>query len=110
MLPGRRAFPRGHPAGGYAGNDRHVHRIQVGGWYRFDPPPARSRILTKPAVHADSTSLETATAVVIGPVGPTHRLPPAGGERLRRALTRARAAAPAAPVGAGGNVTASPGT
>ncbi|GGQ44340.1 hypothetical protein ACWIFK_14660 [Streptomyces althioticus] len=89
MLPGRRAFPRGHPAGGYAGNDRHVHRIQVGGWYRFDPPPARSRILTKPAVHADSTSLETATAVVIGPVGPTQEMDFVGGIPLS-ALTGCR--------------------
>jgi len=60
--------------GGYATNDRHVYRIQVSGWHRFAPPPARSRILAKPTVYANSTSLETATAVVIGPVGSTQEM------------------------------------
>ncbi|MFD6421942.1 DUF4157 domain-containing protein [Streptomyces sp. NPDC060198] len=60
--------------GGYASNDRHVYQIQVSGWHRFAAPPARSKILTKPTVYANSTSLETATAVVIGPVGPTREM------------------------------------
>ncbi|WP_436738205.1 eCIS core domain-containing protein [Streptomyces sp. BBFR102] len=59
--------------GGYA-NNRNVYRIAVDGWYRFAPPPARSKILTKPAVYANSTSLETATAAVIGPVGKTQEM------------------------------------
>ncbi|WP_406152177.1 DUF4157 domain-containing protein [Streptomyces sp. NBC_01012] len=60
--------------GGYASNDRHLYRIQVNGWYQFAAPPARSKILTKPTVYANSTSLDSATAVVIGPVGPTREM------------------------------------
>jgi hypothetical protein len=60
--------------GGYASNDRYIYQIEVSGWYRFDPPPARSRILTKPAIYANSDSLETATAVVFGPIGPTQEM------------------------------------
>lgn len=65
--------------GGYASNDRHLYRIKVSGWHRFAPPPARSKILTKPTIYANSTSLETATAVVIGPVGPTQEMDFIGG-------------------------------
>ncbi|MFE9408104.1 hypothetical protein ACFYN0_04810 [Streptomyces sp. NPDC006704] len=65
--------------GGYASNDRHLYQIQVSGWHRFAAPPARSRILTKPTVYANSTSLETATAAVIGPVGPTQEMDFIGG-------------------------------
>ncbi|MFD5463036.1 hypothetical protein ACFWIQ_09445 [Kitasatospora sp. NPDC127059] len=65
--------------GGYASNDRHIYQIQVSGWHRFAAPPARSKILTKPTVYANSTSLETATAAVIGPVGPTQEMDFIGG-------------------------------
>ncbi|MET9365544.1 hypothetical protein ABZX93_32155 [Streptomyces sp. NPDC006632] len=65
--------------GGYASNDRHLYQIQVSGWHKFAAPPARSKILTKPTVYADSTSLETATAAVIGPVGPTQEMDFIGG-------------------------------
>ncbi|WP_107054244.1 hypothetical protein [Streptomyces sclerotialus] len=65
--------------GGYASNDRHLYRIQVSGWHKFAAPPARSKILTKPTVYANSTSLETATAAVIGPVGPTQEMDFIGG-------------------------------
>ncbi|MFD6280775.1 DUF4157 domain-containing protein [Streptomyces sp. NPDC060209] len=65
--------------GGYASNDRHLYQIQVGGWHRFAAPPARSKILTKPTVYANSTSLETATAAVIGPVGSTQEMDFIGG-------------------------------
>ncbi|MGW8328437.1 hypothetical protein ACWGLE_11105 [Streptomyces sp. NPDC055897] len=65
--------------GGYASNDRHLYQIQVSGWHRFAAPPARSKILTKPTVYANSTSLETATAAVIGPVGPTQEMDFIGG-------------------------------
>ncbi|MGV9529741.1 eCIS core domain-containing protein [Streptomyces cellulosae] len=75
--------------GGYASNDRHVYRIQVGDLYQFTPPPARSKILTKPTVYANSTSLETATVIVIGPVGPTQEMDFIGGIPLA-ALTGCR--------------------
>ncbi|WP_328834913.1 DUF4157 domain-containing protein [Streptomyces europaeiscabiei] len=65
--------------GGYASNDRHLYQIQVSGWHKFAAPPARSKILTKPTVYANSTSLETATAAVIGPVGPTQEMDFIGG-------------------------------
>ncbi|MCX5077754.1 hypothetical protein OG321_35385 [Streptomyces sp. NBC_00424] len=65
--------------GGYASNDRHLYRIQVSGWHKFAAPPARSKILTKPTVYANSTSLESATAAVIGPVGPTQEMDFIGG-------------------------------
>lgn len=65
--------------GGYASNDRHLYQIQVSGWHKFAAPPARSNILTKPTVYANSTSLETATAAVIGPVGPTREMDFIGG-------------------------------
>lgn len=65
--------------GGYASNDRHLYRMQVSGWHKFAAPPARSKILTKPTVYANSTSLETATAAVIGPVGPTQEMDFIGG-------------------------------
>nr|WP_233518157.1 DUF4157 domain-containing protein [Streptomyces corynorhini] len=68
--------------GGYASNDRHLYQIQVSGWHRFAAPPARSKILTKPTVYANSTSLETATAAVIGPVGPTQEMDFIGGVPL----------------------------
>lgn len=60
--------------GGYASNDRHIYQIQVSGWYEFAAPPAPSKIRTKPTVYANSTSLETATAAVIGPLGPTQEM------------------------------------
>ncbi|MGN9807489.1 eCIS core domain-containing protein [Micromonospora sp. L32] len=61
--------------GGYASNDRHLYQIEVSGWYRFEQePPARSRILAKPAIYANSTSLGTATAAVIGPIGATQEM------------------------------------
>ncbi|MEU7061821.1 DUF4157 domain-containing protein [Streptomyces sp. NPDC046197] len=60
--------------GGYASNDRHIYKIQVSGWHKFAAPPARSAILTKPTVYANSTSLETATAAVIAPVGRTREM------------------------------------
>ncbi|GAB3106931.1 hypothetical protein GCM10027160_03080 [Streptomyces calidiresistens] len=60
--------------GGYASNDRHIYRIQVSGWHKFAAPPTKSKIKTKPTVYANSTSLETATAAVIGPIGPTEEM------------------------------------
>ncbi|WP_234348317.1 DUF4157 domain-containing protein [Kitasatospora sp. MY 5-36] len=68
--------------GGYAANDRYIYRIQVSGWHKFAPPAARSKLLTKPTVYANSTSLETATAAVIGPLGKTQEMDFIGGVPL----------------------------
>ncbi|WP_328329107.1 hypothetical protein [Streptomyces sp. NBC_00455] len=60
--------------GGFASADRHIYKISVSGLNRFDGPPARSKLLTKPTLYANSTTLESATVVVMGPIGPTQEM------------------------------------
>ncbi|MFE2374384.1 hypothetical protein [Streptomyces sp. NPDC059398] len=60
--------------GGYASADRHIYKISVSGLNRFDGPPARSKLLAKPTLYANSTTLESATVVVMGPIGPTQEM------------------------------------
>ncbi|MFE9922236.1 hypothetical protein ACFYQA_11775 [Streptomyces sp. NPDC005774] len=60
--------------GGFASSDRHIYTIQVSGMYQFDAPPARSKLLTKPTLFANSDSLETATVIIMAPVGATDEM------------------------------------
>ncbi|WP_405778686.1 hypothetical protein [Streptomyces sp. NBC_00859] len=60
--------------GGFASADRHIYKVAVSGLYRFEGPPARSKLLAKPTLYANSTTLESATVVVMGPVGPTQEM------------------------------------
>lgn len=53
-------------AGGYATNDRYLYKISVNGLYKFEQSPAaRSRITRKPAIYANSPSLQDATIVLM---------------------------------------------